>query len=586
MRGQNYKIIRYEYHKFLKKRVFLWNISLMKHLIITIISICLLFAGNIKAQYWESPKREYRAVWLTTIENLDWPKTKVRSQADIEKQKGELTAMLDSLKLYNINTILLQTRVRGDVIYPSAIEPFSAVLTGKAGRDPGYDPLAFAIEECHKRGMQLHAWIVTLPLGKTQHMRSLGSMGLSRRKPALCKLYQGSWYMEPGEPKTAEYLTTLIAEIVKNYNIDGIHLDYIRYPDRPRNYNDNALYRRHGKGMTLADWRRKNVTDIVRQIYGTVKSIKPWVRVSCAPLGKHDDLSGYSSKGWNARRTVFQDAQKWLQEGIMDILFPMMYFSGNNFYPFMLDWQENSAGRHIAPGLGVYRLLASEGDWEADEVTRQFFTSREAGTAGTAIFRAEHLLQNNKGVAEFLKIFNSRPALIPAMTWAGNEIPLAPKSLSGTYSEGALHLCWTKVKAPNGMPRTKYNIYKSDKFPVDTEDINNLIATNVTDTFFVWNDLPSNTHWAVTAVNAFEVEGAATTWHEKRPCSKMYREHFTLEGRQSWGTRVLIKDATGRLLLSSPYNSNINVKGLPPGSYRLEIMSRKGAILERYFFTR
>ena len=226
----------------------------MKHLVITIIGICLLCTSNIKAQYWESPKREYRAVWLTTIENLDWPKTKVKSPADIDKQKNELTALLDSLKAYNINTVLLQTRVRGDVIYPSAIEPFSAVLTGKAGKDPGYDPLAFAIEECHKRNMQLHTWLVTLPLGKAQHMKSLGSMGLSRRKPSLCRLYQGSWYMEPGEPETAEYLTALVAEIVRKYNVDGIHLDYIRYPDRPSKYPDHALHRRYGKGETLADW--------------------------------------------------------------------------------------------------------------------------------------------------------------------------------------------------------------------------------------------------------------------------------------------------------------------------------------------
>lgn len=558
----------------------------MKHLIITIIGIFLLIADDIKAQYWESPKREYRAVWLTTIENLDWPKTRIKSAADIDKQKGELVAMLDSLKAFNINTILLQTRVRGDVIYPSAIEPFSAVLTGKAGKDPGYDPLAFAIEECHKRGMQLHAWLVTLPLGKAQHMRSLGKMGLSRRQPALCKFYQGSWYMEPGEPGTADYLTALVAEIVRNYNIDGIHLDYIRYPDRPRAYNDHTLHRRYGRGETLAEWRRGNITNIVSRIYSTVKDIKPWVRVSCAPLGKHDDLSNYSSRGWNARCTVFQDAQKWLKDGIMDILFPMMYFSGNNFYPFMLDWQENSGGRHIAPGLGVYRLLASEGNWEADEITRQFFTSREAGSAGTAIFRAEHLLHNNKGVADFLKIFNSRPALIPAMTWAGEETPSAPATLTGIRSEETLYLCWQTVKAKEGMPQTRYNIYTSKRFPVDTGDINNLVAANVKDTLFTWNDLPNDTYWAVTAVNAFEMESAPVVWHEKLPCSKMYRERFTLTEQQSWGTRVLIKDATGRLLLSSPYNGNINVEGLPPGSYRLEIMSRKGAILERYFFTR
>lgn len=270
----------------------------------------------------------------------------------------------------------------------------------------------------------------------------------------------------------------------------------------------------------------------------------------------------------------------------MDILFPMMYFSGNNFYPFMLDWQENSSGRHIAPGLGVYRLLASEGDWPYDEVTRQFFTSREVGTAGTAIFRVEHLLQNNKRVADFLKIFNSRPALIPAMTWADEKAPHAPQGLTGVRLDGALHLCWQEVKSKEGSPRTRYNIYKSDKYPVDTEDINNLVVANVTDTIFTWGDLPRNTYWAVTAVNAYELESTPATWHENIPTPKMYREHFTLADEQRWGTRVLIKDAAGRLLQSWPYNGNINVEGLSPGSYRLEVMSRNGAIIERYFFTR
>ena len=142
---------------------------------------------------------------MTTIENLDWPKTKIKSAGDIAKQKKEFTTLLDSLMAYNINTILLQTRVRGDVIYPSAIEPFSAVLTGKAGKNPGYDPLAFAIEECHKRGMQLHTWLVTLPLGKAQHMRSLKNMGLSKNAPNYANSTKivGTWSPEsPRLPTT------------------------------------------------------------------------------------------------------------------------------------------------------------------------------------------------------------------------------------------------------------------------------------------------------------------------------------------------------------------------------------------------
>ncbi len=542
--------------------------------------------SGIKAQYWYSPKREYRAVWVTTIENLDWPKTRIKSTADIEKQKNEFTALLDSLAVYNINTILLQTRVRGDVIYPSDIEPFSAVLTGKAGKNPGYDPLAFAIEECHKRGMQLHAWIVTLPLGKVQHVNSLGRMSLVRKQPRLCKLYKGSWYMEPGVPETADYLATLVSEIVSKYDVDGVHFDYIRYPDRPRDYNDYALYRRYGKGVAHSDWRRANITRVVQSLYKCVKEIKPWVRVSCAPLGKHGNLTRYSSKGWDAHNTVYQEAQRWLKDGIMDALFPMMYFSGNNFYPFMLDWQENSSGRHIAPGLGVYRLMPGEGDWDGHEITRQFFTSREAGAAGTAIFRAEHLLKNYKGVADFLKVFNRKKALIPALEWSGEPKPESPKNFKGVHRLGALHLEWGSVNVRSGMPNIRYNLYRSASYPVDTENVDNLVAANLSDTVFVWGDVPQDAHWAVTAVDAFEVESAVAEWHERVPRSKLYRESFLLPDAQSWGMRVLIKDFSGKLLYSLPYNKSVNVEGLPAGCYRMEVMSRKGDILLREQFVR
>ncbi len=558
----------------------------MKYLFIVLMCIALLSPSVAEAQYWYSPKREYRAVWVTTIENLDWPKTRIKSTADVEKQKNEFRALLDSLAVYNINTILLQTRVRGDVIYPSDIEPFSAVLTGKAGKNPGYDPLAFAIEECHKRGMQLHAWLVTLPLGKVQHVKSLGRMSLSRRQPRLCKLYKGSWYLEPGVPETADYLASLVSELVGKYDVDGVHFDYIRYPDRPRDYNDHALHRRYGKGMSHADWRRANITRLVQRLYRCVKDIKPWVRVSCAPLGKHDNLTRYSSKGWDAHNTVYQEAQRWLKDGIMDALFPMMYFSGNNFYPFMLDWQENSAGRHIAPGLGVYRLMPSEGDWDGHEITRQFFTSREAGAAGTAIFRAEHLLKNYKGVADFLRLFNRKKALIPAMEWSGEPRPGSPRNFKGFYRSGALHLQWSSVEAKSGMPKTRYNVYRSTDYPVDTENIDNLVAANLSDTLFVWGDVQRDAHWAVTAVDAFEVESSPAEWRESAPRSKMYRTGFVLPDAQSWGMRVLIKDFSGKLLYSLPYNESVNVEGLPAGCYRLEVMSRKGEILLRELFVR
>ena len=351
---------------------------------------------TLTAQHNVQPKFEYRAVWITTIENLDWPKSAVCDKEGFARQREELTTLLDSLKAMHVNTVLLQTRVRGDVIYPSEIEPFSYLFTGTTDKAPDYDPLAFAIEECHKRGMQLHAWIVTLPLGKDEHIRRQGKHALSRRKRELCTHYKGQWYMEPGNPETGEYITEIVKEIVTNYNVDGIHLDYIRYPDRTNGYPDAALHRKHGKGTPLPHWRRDNITAIARKVYNAVKKEKPWVRVSCAPLGKYDNLTRYSSLGWDAYNAVFQEAQEWVKEGIMDILFPMLYFDGNNFYPFVLDWQENNNGRHIVPGIGIYRLLPEYGGWQAIEIERQINTSREAGTAGTAMFRANQVLNCGK----------------------------------------------------------------------------------------------------------------------------------------------------------------------------------------------
>ena len=230
-------------------------------------------------------------MWLTTLNGLDWPKTKANTAAGRERQKEELCQILDKLQQANINTILLQTRVRGTTIYPSAIEPWDDSLTGTTGRDPGYDPLQFAIEECHKRGMELHAWMVTIPCFKIAKARSLGAKSVLRTHPELCKKHEDGWYLDPGIPGTADYLAKICAEITSRYDIDGIHFDYIRYPENATRFNDNATFKRYGKGQQKNEWRRNNVTHCVRTMYNTIKEIKPWVKVSSSPIGKYRDLS-------------------------------------------------------------------------------------------------------------------------------------------------------------------------------------------------------------------------------------------------------------------------------------------------------
>ena len=192
------------------------------------------------------PKHEVRAAWLTALYGLDWPRTRAVSPQSIRKQKEELVDILDKLKAANFNTVLFQTRTRGDVLYPSSIEPFNSILTGKSGGNPGYDPLAFAIEECHKRGMECHAWMVTIPLGNRKHVASLGNRSVTKRMKDICVPYKNEYFLNPGHPGTKEYLMKLVREVVSRYDIDGVHFDYLRYPENAPLFPDKYDFRRYG----------------------------------------------------------------------------------------------------------------------------------------------------------------------------------------------------------------------------------------------------------------------------------------------------------------------------------------------------
>lgn len=267
-------------------------ININRIYLLIVFSFLILF--SLSAQ--PAPKYEVRAAWITAVYGLDWPRTKATTPASIQKQKEELVEILDKLKEANFNTVLFQARTRGDVLYKSDIEPYNSILTGKSGKDPGYDPLAFAVEECHKRGMECHAWMVTIPLGGRKHVASLGKQSVTRRQPKICVPYKREYFLNPGNPKTKEYLMSLVKEVVERYDVDGVHFDYLRYPERAFRFPDSYDYRKYGNGRSLDQWRRDNITEILRYIYKGVKQLKPWVKVSTCPVGKYRDTSRYSSK--------------------------------------------------------------------------------------------------------------------------------------------------------------------------------------------------------------------------------------------------------------------------------------------------
>lgn len=517
------------------------------------------------------PKYEVRAVWLTTIGGIDWPHSYAGSARSIERQKDELRDILDRLQRANINTVLLQTRIRATTIYPSAYEPWDGCLSGKPGKSPGYDALKFAIDECHRRGMELHAWIVAIPVGK---WNGAGCVRLRKRHPGLVRKIGDEGYLDPEKPQTAEYLADLCAEITGNYDIDGIHLDYIRYHETwPM-----KVSRRQG---------RTNITNIVRAISRRVKSIKPWVKMSCSPIGKYKDLSRFSSYGWNAYERVCQDAQAWLRDGLMDELFPMMYFRGNQFYPFALDWNEHSYGRIVAPGLGIYFMSPGEKDWPLADITREMLTLRHYGM-GHAFFRSKFFTDNVKGIYDFtVQSFNQYPTLIPPMTWQSSARPSAPSGLSRRTLEDKVEvLSWTPTD--KDTTRIMYNVYSSREYPVNTDDARNLTVVRLRKSSLIIPHDPTR-HYAVTATDRYGNESTPLQERHTNPDTPETRitdrllkcDGKTLslpeKGSVLDAAFVTIETLQGHIVATRLYNGTVaDVSSLPEGMYVLRSLGRKG----------
>lgn len=526
-------------------------------------------------------KREVRAVWVATIGGIDWPRSYAQSPASAEKQKKDLVDMLDKLQAAGINTVLFQTRVRATTVYPSRHEPWDGCITGTPGKAPCYDPLRFAIEECHKRGMELHAWLVTIPVGK---WNGLGCKTLRKRYPSLVKRIGAEGYMNPENPRTASYLAAMSQEIVRQYDVDGIHLDYIRYPEQ---------WRVRGS----ADRARGYITAIVRAIHQAVKSEKPWVKMSCSPIGKFADLSRYKSGGWNAYARVFQDARAWLKEGLMDELYPMMYFRGDQFYPFAIDWQEQSQGRVVAPGLGIYFLYPSEGKWRIEDITREMYHLRYLGQ-GYAFFRAKFFIDNTQGIYDFTsKVFNSGLSLVPAMTWQDSIPPASPKDLSVTRASDATVVSWQPADAASADSAsplyTYYNVYASRQYPVDIEDAAHLIAIRRRGNSLRLNHAPEGFFYAVTAMDRYGNESEPLQMAVS-PSFTMPGDFLECDGKQlSLPPRdkaldadmLFVETLQGRAVAKFPYRGEkADVTNLPNGVYQLRAVDDKGVTHRLGFF--
>lgn len=530
------------------------------------------------------PKHEVRAVWLTTLNGLDWPRHKARTASQAEIQKKELRDILDKLQAAHINTVLIQTRIRGSVIYPSKYEPWDECLTGDPGAAPPYDPLAFAVEECHRRGMELHAWVVSIPLGKTDKQKRFGNRSVTRQHPELCKQVGGEWFMIPGHSGTAAYIATICQEIAENYDVDGISLDYIRYPESLYKFSDKNLYK-SGSGMSYEAWKRDNIDRIVRTVHDRVKSVKPWVKLSSSPIGKYNNLPRQSSGGWNCYTAVSQDPKLWLECNWQDMLFPMMYFKGKNFYPFLCDWAEGSHGHPVAAGLGIYFLDPSEGRWTLNEVRQEIHATRFVGNGGVCFYRSDFFTRNVKGLYDNVcHEFFPYPALQPRMTWASDHQP--PSTPERLRLNGA-QLTWDASK--DNTTNVTYTVYGWYGEPTETytDDAAHIITTalqgNQCD---VTARLGRNNCFAVTASDRFGNESlpailqlgqvTRTPLFPDHP-RMLHPDADSLLHVDATKTTIGLRltDIEGRTIRTTKRHA-ISTKGLQPGWYRLIVVRKKG----------
>jgi len=396
-----------------------------------------------------SPTREFRAAWIATVANIDWPSQRGLPTAN---QKSELLKLLDTAAELNLNAVILQVRPCCDSFYPSKLEPWSEFLTGRMGTPPApfYDPLKFAIEEAHSRGLELHAWFNPFRALHPSAKGPTSDLHISKKKPRLVKKCGKYLWLDPGEPEAVDYSIAVIMDVVRRYDIDGVHLDdyFYPYPSKDAGGNvvpfpDDASWERaraNGETIGRADWRRRNVNRFIERLYRAIKQEKRWVKLGISPFGIWRPGYPPQIKGFDQYSTLYADARKWFREGWLDYFTPQLYWRIEppaQSYPVLLDWwhAQNLKSRHLWPGNIVSRLFA-EGKrrWPAREIVNQIeLTRAQPGANGNVLFSIKALVRNSGGIADKLREGPYRqPALVPASPWlaGADDAPPARPRLS------------------------------------------------------------------------------------------------------------------------------------------------------------
>ncbi|MFA3783748.1 glycoside hydrolase family 10 protein [Melioribacteraceae bacterium 4301-Me] len=465
-----------------------------------LILLTIIFFSDLYSQI----EKETRAVWVSTNFRLDWPPPTFESNL----QKQSLIEILDNIKSKNLNTVYFQVRSNGTLLCKSSFEPLSPYITGKVNGKADYDPLDFAIEQAHIRGLEIHAWVnvVRCFSGKDNFILT-DSNHIFKRKPQWVVEYNDSgnisYWLDPGFPEVRDYLSNLITEIVKNYDIDGIQLDFLRYPGK--NFNDSFSYNQYGNSEQKDKWRRENITKILESVYEKIKSIKPYVKVGVAPIGIYKNENGYYFEGYG---DVYQDSKAWLQKGIVDYLVPQVYWGINDkpdFAALAKSWVSSSFNRNIIIGIAAYKNNVKE------QIDKLIEYCRDIHSNGVSFFRYSNIKEYN------FKSFSYK-AIPSEMSWLNKFYPIPPQNLSFTLSQDnpyTVKLSWqiqkSSSKYDSAVYIALYNLPKpsagaKSQFLLDIID-----ANKNTVTFEIKNPQKINYYFALKSLNRFWQESNETS---------------------------------------------------------------------------
>lgn len=361
-----------------------------------------------------------RGTWISTVYNIDWPQDPKKSGFNAERQKQQYTSMLDKLQESGINAVFVQVRPTSDAFYPSKLLPWSEWLTGTQGKDPGYDPLKFMVEETHKRGMQFHAWFNPYRVSVQGDISKLVNGHPAKEHSEWVVKHLNKLIYNPGVPEARQFVLDSIMEVVNNYDIDGVHLDDYFYPygEDKEAFKDNDTYERYNKVFNnKGDWRRNNVNEFVESLYKQIKSVKPNVQFGISPFGvwrnSSADSTGSATKaGLSSYDNLYADTRTWIKNHWIDYIAPQVYWHIGHkaaSYDTLVNWwvkETAGTGVELYIGHAAYKLAdANETDWSsADVLIKQLeFNSRIDTVAGSIFFSASDLIKNTKQVSDKLK---------------------------------------------------------------------------------------------------------------------------------------------------------------------------------------